>query len=235
MLARSATAGVGSAQPHAYRPLLAAWLRLPALFVMVLALVMFAVLALRYNHQDTAGRLDRTLDAFIIIHLRSDHRVTAVLVSLADPDDAAIVLAAAATVAAIVRRWSGLLLVVGGTVTAVVIAEVVLKPLVGRLRDGHLAFPSGHTTAVAALALAVAIVLTGARWPRSVALRLLASLAVVGVAAGVAVALIVQRIHYATDTLAGCCVAIFTVFSLALTLDCLGPRVRSLVPRIWRG
>jgi len=202
---------------------------MPALFVMELPLVMFAVLALRYNHQDTAGRLDRTLDAYIMIHLRPDQSVAAVLVSLADPNHVAMVLAAAVAVAALARCWSGVLLVVGGTVTAVVIAEVVLKPLVGRLRDGHLAFPSGHTTAVAALA----IVLTGARWPRSVALRLLASLAVVGVAAGVAVALIAQRIHYATDTLAGCCVAISTVLSLALTLDCFVPRVRSLVSRIW--
>jgi membrane-associated phospholipid phosphatase len=79
-----------------------------------------------------------------------------------------------------------------------------------------LTFPSGHTTAVTAIAIAMVILLIGARRPRSVALRLVAGLATVTVAASVAIALIAQHIHYATDTIAGRCVALVTVPSLAL-------------------
>ena len=78
---------------------------------------------------------------------------------------------------------------------------------------------------VAAVALATAVLLTGTQRPRSVALRLLASLAVVALAASVAVALIAEHIHYATDTLAGSCVAAATVLTAALALDVYVPRL----------
>jgi hypothetical protein len=43
------------------------------------------------------------------------------------------VLAAVTGVGALARRWSGVTLTVGGTLSAVVITEVLLKPLIGRL------------------------------------------------------------------------------------------------------
>jgi len=49
------------------------------------------------------------------------------------------------------------LLTLGGTLTAVAITKLILKPLIGRLRYGHLSFPSGHTTAVCAVAIATAL------------------------------------------------------------------------------
>jgi undecaprenyl-diphosphatase len=232
MVATSATPHVGAAEPHAYRPLLPAHLRRPAALVIVLALLVLAVLALRYAHQEAAGRLDRTLDVYIRTHLRRDQRLTGALISLAEPPHAAIVLAAVAGAAALARRWSGVILTLGGTLTAVTITEVILKPLVGRLRYGHLSFPSGHTSAVAAIAIAIAILLLGGQRPHRVAPRLTASLAAVVVAASVAVALIAQHVHYTTDTLAGGCVAVITVLSLALALDSFGPRARLLRARI---
>ena len=125
-----------------------------------------------------------------------------------------------------------MILILVGTLTAVTITEMILKPLVGRLRYGHLSFPSGHTSAVAAIAIATTILLLGGQRPRSIALRLLASLAAVVIAASVAVALIAQHVHCATDTVAGCCVAVVTVLGLALILDFFGPGVRLLRTRI---
>jgi undecaprenyl-diphosphatase len=202
------------------------YLRRAAVVLIVLALLVLTVLALRYAHQEAAGRLDRTLDVYLRTQLRRDQRLTGALVTLAQPPQAAIVLAVVAGVAALARRWSGVILTLGGTLSAVTITEVILKPLVGRLRYGHLTFPSGHTSAVAAIAIATAILLLGAQRPRSVALRLMASLAAAVVAVSVAVALIAQHVHYATDTVAGCCVAVVTVLGLALILDFVGPRVR---------
>jgi hypothetical protein len=104
---------------------------------------------------------------------------TAALVSLGNPAPAALLATAVSGAAAAVRRWAGVLLTLGGTLTAVAITELILKPLTGRLRYGHLSFPSGHTK------------------------------------------------HYATDTLAGCCVAAATVPALALVLDSLALHARS--------
>ena len=222
-----ATSEVLAAEPHAYRPLVPVHLRRAAVVVILLATLVLAILALRYAHQEAAGRLDRTLDIYIRTRLRQEQSLTEALISLADPPQAAILVVALAGAAAFARRWSGMMLLLGGTPTAIMISEVILKPLVGRLRYGHLTFPSGHATAMAAIATATAILLIGAQWPRSVALRLCASLAAIVVAASVAIALVAQHVHYATDTVAGCCVAVGVVLTMALGLDFFVPRIQS--------
>lgn len=211
--------------PSSYRPLLSERVRRPAVVVIALAIIVIAVFGMRYADQDMPGHLDRGLDALIRNHLRGDEPITRGLVSLGNPAQAALLVAAVASAAAFARRWSGVLLTVVGTVTAVAITELILKPLIGRLSFGHLSFPSGHTTAVAAIALATAILIGGAGWPRSIAVRLIACLAAVALAAGVAISLVALHIHYATDTVAGYCVAVATVPAVALVLDFLGPRL----------
>ncbi|MCA1836325.1 MAG: phosphatase PAP2 family protein, partial [Actinobacteria bacterium] len=215
MIATSTTSDIEAVEPNTYRPLLPAGLRRPAIVIIVLALALLAVLALRYAHQEAAGTLDRTLDTYIRIGLQGEQGVTGALISFVYPPRSMILLAAITGVGAWARRWSGVTLTLGGTLSAVVITEVLLKPLIGRLRYGHLTFPSGHTTAVTAIAIAMVILLIGAPRPRRVALRLMTGLATVAVPASVAIALIAQHIHYATDTIAGCCVALVTVLSLA--------------------
>lgn len=203
----------------AYRPLLADHARIPAMLIIVLAIIVVAVFGIRYADQDMPGHLDRSLDALIRNHLGRDQPITRTLVSLGNPVQAAILVAAVAGAAATARRWSGVLLTIIGTVTAVAITEVVLKPLIGRLRFGQLSFPSGHATAVAAVAIATAILIGGARWPRSIAVRVICGLAAVAVAVGVAMSLVALHIHYVTDTVAGYCVALATVLTVALCLD----------------
>jgi membrane-associated phospholipid phosphatase len=215
------------ANPDISRPLVADRARGPVVVVICLAVIVVAVLGMRYANHDAAGPLDRTLDAFIRTHIRRDQPLVRVLVSLGNPLESAILVAAVAGAAAAARRWSGVVLTISGTLAAVAITESILKPLIGRLRYGHLSFPSGHSTAVASVAIATAILLTRAQRPRSLALRLLASLAAVALAASVAIALIAAHIHYATDTLAGSCVALATVLTAALALDVFTPRLRS--------
>jgi undecaprenyl-diphosphatase len=53
----------------------------------------------------------------------------------------------------------------------------------------------------------------------------IACLAAVGLAAGVAVSLVPRHIHYAPDTAAGYCIALATVLAVALVLDFLGSRL----------
>ncbi|MBV9143570.1 MAG: phosphatase PAP2 family protein [Pseudonocardiales bacterium] len=210
--------------PSTYRPLLAPRVRPVALVLLMLVISMIVMLAVRYADQDMPGHLDRSLDALIRSHLRPDQPLTQALVSLGNPPEAALLVVAVAGAAAAVRRWSGVLLTIGGTVTAVISTELILKPLVGRLRYGHLSFPSGHTTAVAAVACAAAILLGGARWPRHLALRVAAGLVPVALAGSVAISLVAQHIHYTTDTVAGYGVALAAVLAVALVLDYVVPR-----------
>jgi undecaprenyl-diphosphatase len=200
MIDASCTAAAVAVDPNAHRPLLADRARRPAVVIILLALIVLTMLGIRYTDQDTAGQLDRTLDAYIRTRIRPDQPLIAALVSLGNPAQAAILVAAVAGAAAAARRWSGVLLTIGGTLAAVTITELILKPLIGRLSYGHLSFPSGHTTAVASVAIATAILLTTAQRPRSIALRVVASLAAIVMPASVAIALIAQHVHYAIDT-----------------------------------
>jgi membrane-associated phospholipid phosphatase len=194
-------------------------MRGPAVAVIVLAITVIAILGMRYADQDMPGRVDRILDAVIRNRLRGGQPITSVLVRLGNPATAAILVAAVAGAAAAARRWSGVLLAIIGTLTAVTVTELILKPLIGRLRFGELSFPSGHTTAVAAVAIAAAVLIGSAQWPRSIALRVLAAVVAVAVAVGVAMSLVAQHVHYLTDTVGGYCVAVATVLAVALGLD----------------
>ncbi|HKS51699.1 MAG TPA: phosphatase PAP2 family protein [Pseudonocardiaceae bacterium] len=222
-----ATSTVRAVDPHAYRPLLAGRARGSAVVVILLAITVIAVLGMRYADQEAAGRLDLTLDTYIRDRFQRDNLITAGLVSLGNPAPAALLTAVVASAAAAARRWAGVVLTLGGTVTAVVITELILKPLIGRLRYGHLSFPSGHTTAVCSVAIAAVLMLATARRPGSAVLRLVASLIPVVVAGSVAIALVARHVHYATDTLAGCCVAAATVPALALVIDSLALHAQS--------
>jgi membrane-associated phospholipid phosphatase len=96
----------------------------------------------------------------------------------------------------------------------------LLKPLVDRTYLGVLTYPSGHTTAVFAMAATITVLLLSpTRKAGAGALRLLVSVAVCAPAAVVATALIGLRFHYFTDTVAGAALGIGTVFGLALVLD----------------
>ena len=191
-----ATLGPVGRDSSGYRPLLGERVRGPAVLVIALAIIVIAVFGMRYADQDMPGHLDRSLDALIRHALHQDQPITAALVNLGNPGQ------------------------------ATVLVDLILKPLIGRLSYGHLSFPSGHTTVVTAVAFTTAILIAGARWPRSTILRLVAGLAAVAVAVGVAISLVALRVHYATDTVAGYCVALATVLTVALCLDFIGPRFR---------
>ncbi len=83
-----------------------------------------------------------------------------------------------------------------GPPLALLVGELVAKPLVGRTLGGALSYPSGSTVGAAALG-AVAVLATPPRW-RPVAIVLAATYAV-----WMAVAVVALRWHYPTDALAG--------------------------------
>jgi len=138
---------------------------------------------------------------------------------------AALVLACLAT-----RRWRGAALAGLAVPAAVALTEFVLKPLVGRTIRGSPCFPSGHATALFALAATCAVLLAGPARPRlSGAVRLLLVIGAALVAAAVATAMVARGYHYFTDTVAGTAVAIGMVLLTALLIDWAAHS-----PRAWR-
>ncbi len=83
-----------------------------------------------------------------------------------------------------------------GPPAALLLCELVAKPLTGRTLGGSLSYPSGSTVGAAALATA-AVLITSARW-RTVVIVVASSYA-----AWMTVAVITLRWHFPTDALAG--------------------------------
>jgi membrane-associated phospholipid phosphatase len=115
------------------------------------------------------------------------------------------------------RRYDEAALVAVGVPLAAGLTELVLKPLAGRTPWGT-PFPSGHVTCVAALATALAVILT--RAPAGVRpLRLVVAAAGFLTVAAVAVGVIGADMHHFADTIGGAAVGAGTVLATAFVFD----------------
>jgi membrane-associated phospholipid phosphatase len=110
-------------------------------------------------------------------------------------------------VAAIARNWTRALSCLIAPIAAVLIVQIVAKPLVGRHMEGVLSYPSGTVTVTAALAAAAFLVV-----PRLA--RPFAAAAGGGIIAAICVAVVVLRWHFPTDALGGVCVGVGAVLAL---------------------
>lgn len=199
-------------------PLLSGRSRPRAVSMLVALTAVVVVLGALTFHQSRAGSLDRAVDAAVMARYGSH---VAAAVWLAAPGagfPAALCTAVIALACLAAGRTNGAVLTVGAVCLSVGAVEWVLKPLVGRTYDGFLAFPSGHTTAVFALAASVGVLVRPSRthggWWSWTAVA-----AAVVLACVVASAVIALRWHYFTDTVAGAAVGIGTATGLALVLD----------------
>lgn len=132
-------------------------------------------------------------------------------------------------------RWArAVVLVLVAPALSVASAELVLKPLVHRVRDNALSFPSGTTTGVCSVTAVIGLLLlprAGApRWPADAG-GLLAragpALAVTvagAVALAVAVAVVGLGWHYVSDVLGGVATAVTVVTGSALLIDAVAAR-----------
>lgn len=121
------------------------------------------------------------------------------------------------------RRYRGAIMLAVAVIVASALTEFVLKPMIDRTYTGDLSFPSGHATAIFALATAIVLLLADSQtsvMPTS--LRLVLSVCAVGVACAVALGLVASGDHYFTDTVGGAAVGIGVTLACALVLDRLG-------------
>jgi len=186
--------------------------------------VVTAGLAVAFGHQARADRLDAIVDARIQSALGGYQGPLHLLTRLGGLFSVAELTAALVLACLVTRRWRGAVLAGLPVPAAVALTEFVLKPLVGRSIHGYPSFPSGHATAMFALAATCAVLLANPPRPwLSRAVRMLLVAGAVLVAAAVPVAMVALGFHYFTDIVAGTAVGIGTVLLAALLIDLAHP------------
>lgn len=129
------------------------------------------------------------------------------------PSEPVVLLPAVALIAgvcALQRRWPDAALAVAGPAVAVGLNSWVLKPLFGWLSDDRLAYPSGHTASLVAVATVLGLLARDglATWVAGALGVLLTAAAGVGMT--------VLGFHYPADILGGAFVGVGVVFGLSL-------------------
>jgi undecaprenyl-diphosphatase len=102
--------------------------------------------------------------------------------------------------------------------------------MVGRTRQGYLAFPSGHAAGITALAVVAALLLISMAGAKLAFAVSVATVMVILAGAAIGLALVAQDWHYATDAVGGFCTAIALVAALAFLLDGLRSAARRRQP-----
>ncbi|MFY9933687.1 MAG: phosphatase PAP2 family protein, partial [Streptosporangiaceae bacterium] len=221
-VADTAVAAVADTVP---RPLLPPPFRRAAAGLAVACAAVVLALGLRYHGQPHGGWLDAMLDPRIQGALGPFHRTLRFLADAGTLVPAALMVAALVAACLAARRWTGAVLAAVAEPAAIVLTEYLLKPLVGRTNSGSLTFPSGHATAMFALAVTVAVLLANpprGRWPAGA--RVLTVLAALLGATAVALAMVALNAHYVTDAIGGAAVGTGMALACALILDRLTRR-----------
>ena len=207
------------------QPLLAASARPWAGGLLACCAILVAGLGVLFAHQTQPDWLDRAIDAPFSAWLGGHLGLGLWLIAPGSSVPAVVLSAAIAVACLLAGRLNGAVLAAAAVPVANGLVEGLLKPLVHRTYLGNLTYPSGHTTAIFALAATVTVLLLVPPRPATAG-ALLVLIPAVACAAGVvtAIGLIGLRFHYFTDTVAGAAVGIGTVCGLALLLDL--PRIR---------
>jgi membrane-associated phospholipid phosphatase len=190
--------------------------------------VVTTCLALAFGHQGRADRLDAAVDARIQSALGGYQGPLHLLTRLGGLLSVTALTAALVLACLVTRRWRGAALAGLAVPAAVALTEYVLKPFVGRSISGYHSFPSGHATAMFALAATCAVLLANPPRPRlPCAVRVLLVAGAALVAAAVPVAMVALGFHYFTDIVAGTAVGIGMVLVTALLIDLADPAARA--------
>jgi membrane-associated phospholipid phosphatase len=202
------------------RPLLAAGARPWAAGLLACCAILVAVLGVLFAHQARPDWLDGAVDSPVIGWLGGHRGLALWVADLGTLPPASVLTAAIVAGCLLTGQLAGAVLAAVAVPAAVGLDEGLLKPLFHRTYLGGLSYPSGHTTAMVALAATVTVLLLIPPRPaRGGPLRILIPAAAWVLAGMVAVAVIGLRWHYFTDTVAGAAVGIGTVCGLALILD----------------
>ena len=217
---------LGPQRPRtAGRPLLFPAARRPAAVLIAACVIVTGAIGLLVAGHAGPGRVDGWIDGEIDARL-GGHPLLADVNNLGDPRWVVVICTVAVLACLLARRYRAALLVAIAVPVAGGLADHILKPLVDRTNYGSLTYPSGHTTAVAAMALAAVLVLTGPSRPAlPAALRGLLSAALLALIPLVAVSLVVVHYHFFSDTIGGAGLGAAVTLGTALGLDAAAARL----------
>jgi membrane-associated phospholipid phosphatase len=199
----------------------------PLAIVAVICGVLFLLLAVVIAIHPAPSALDRTVEDHLV-PASDESRQFEIAATGSDMGSPTAVVVAGVLLAAgcwwYTKRWRLALLLVAAPGIAGVLAETILKPMVGRpaiSNYGHpsrvFSFPSGH--AAGATGLAVAVVLVACVVFRAGMRRNVIIVVAALYALTVGVAQIVTSAHYATDVLGGALLGTCVAVSVALLLE----------------
>ncbi|MEV0502574.1 phosphatase PAP2 family protein [Streptomyces spectabilis] len=201
---------------------LRAWLGLVA----VLAALVVVVIGVMYSGHSKPGKVDAWIVSPTADSVRPPWRNVALATDFwGEPAGAALLVAAAVTGCLCLRRPRAAVLVVVGAGAAVV-TTTLGKSLVGRTIHGadNLSYPSGHTAFATALALAVALLVTGLLGLDRAAGTVLVLGSALAAGAAMGWAQVALSAHYPTDVLGGWCTALVVVPATAWLVDRIADR-----------
>jgi membrane-associated phospholipid phosphatase len=185
------------------------------------------VLGLRYAGARRAGPLDAAVSHAVHVSVGDKDWLAALLVSPSSPLVVYASIGVTLLCALLARRWEFAVLVVAGPVLAVMLVELVGKPLVDRQLNGYLSYPSGHTVStLSVLTVAMLGLAAGARIVR----RVLALVMWVVISGAVMVGLVGMDYHYPTDTVGGLGVTLGVLLPAAVLVDVMA--VRRVRPKV---
>ncbi|MEV5510703.1 phosphatase PAP2 family protein [Streptomyces orinoci] len=194
-------------------------LRAPLGLVAVFAALVVVVLGVRYADDGKPGLVDGWVQPAVDGVRPPWRQVALVLDFLGEP--AGSVLPVVATVAGclLLRRPRLAVLGVAGAGLTVG-ATTLLKHLAGRtIHGGYLSYPSGHTAFATALALVVALLVSGRLGLGGTAGTLLVLAAALVAGAAMGWAEVALGAHYPTDVLGGWCTALAVIPPTAWLVD----------------
>ena len=179
-----------------------------------------AVLGALVAGQTRPGPIDRWVDARIQGGLGGQWRGLQYLAGIGDLTPVVVMISVLVLACLVTRRGRGAVLAAVAVPAAAGLAELVLKPLVGRTLLGALSFPSGTEARVFAVAAVFAVLMADPVRPRiPAAVRLAAAVAVLLAAVAVGVAIVALNQHYFTDILGGAAVGTAAALATAIILD----------------
>lgn len=215
-------------------PLISASWRGPMMWVCRVAAGGFAALAIAVAHTSRGTRFDNWSLQRLADQVGGNGANALLALSL--PAIAIGLMGIVVVFGALRRRWDVVALAVLGPSVAVLLAEAVFKPLVGRViasETNAKSFPSGHVAAVASAALVLLIV--SYQLPMSRRLRIGVAVVLAAWVVLAAAGLVRKHHHFATDTLGAILLCAAVVTAAALAIDAFaaaidGRRARRRAP-----
>lgn len=204
-------------------PVLPVVLRRPVAAIVLVCAAGFLATALPHVGMDGPGPLDERIDP-MIRNLLDEHRFTLRrAVNIGSPRWLPVFLTTIVGAALLLRRPRTAAAALLG-MALLVLAVTILQPSIGRTLDGAPALPSGHTAGAVGITAAGTLLLLGVsgRFPRAAGVTALSL--VLAVASVVTAGLVVNDLHFTTDTVAGLCLAVVIVYGSALLVDHVADR-----------